>query len=67
MVVQHKKLTGMAKAIHICNETCPVKHQCTTYTALADMQITGGITGIWAGHSYREQWRSVKTRERHEP
>lgn len=52
------------KAIHICNETCPVKHQCTTYTALADTQIAGGVTGIWAGSYYSDRWRSAEKRGR---
>lgn len=47
----------------ICMYDCPVYEQCEQYTRAVDLRTPGGITGIWAGCTYREHWRSAGKQE----
>lgn len=47
----------------ICMYDCPVYEQCEQYTRAVDLRTPGGITGIWAGCTYREKWRSAGKQE----
>lgn len=47
----------------ICMYECPVYEQCEQYTRDVDLRAPGGITGIWAGCTYREHWRSAGKQE----
>lgn len=52
-----------AAAQGICMCDCPVYEQCARYTSDVDLRTPGGITGIWAGCTYRERWRSAGKQE----
>lgn len=48
----------------ICTHDRPVYEQCAKYARDVDLRTPGGITGIRAGRTYREQWRSAGDRGR---